>query len=269
MSAILVIQHVPHEGLGTFEDVFRQAGCSVQPLLATDPRAKWPTVSKVDGIVSMGGPQSVYEQARHSYLTKEIALLKQAVKAGTPVLGVCLGAQLLAAALGAKVTKNTQKEIGWYPLMREPRADGDPLCEPFGQTETVFHWHWDTFSLPKGAVRLFSSPLCQEQAFRYGERAWGLQFHVEVTEAMIRAWIRANKAELECVKSAIPPPVGWPTASRRVVAPARRIAPPTGGGISDPAVLLRENRQHLPRLQELARHVASTFGRMMTPVSTI
>lgn len=227
---LLVIQHVPHEGLGTFEPIFTQAGCALERLNASDSNVRWPRLDELNGLVVMGGPQSVYEQTTYPYLTREIRLLQEAIAKRLPILGVCLGSQLLAAALGAKVTKNAQKEIGWYPLMREPAADHDSLCEPFGQTETVFQWHGDTFGLPKGAVRLFSSPLCQEQAFRYRDNVYGLQFHVEVTDAMIRSWIRANATELSSLHGRI-----------------------------DPATITRQTPQHLSRLSELARHVATTF----------
>ena len=230
MPTLLIIQHVRHEGLGTFESIFKRAGRALLKLDASDPDATWPQLDEFNGLVVMGGPQSVYEQARYPYLKREIAFLQEAITKRLPILGVCLGAQLLAAALGAKVTKNAQKEIGWYPLMREPDADGDPLCEPFGHTETVFQWHGDTFALPKGAVRLFSSPLAQEQAFRYRDNVYGLQFHIEVTEAMIRSWIRANAAELSSLRGSI-----------------------------DPAAIRQQTGQHLPRLQELAHRVASVF----------
>ena len=236
MPTLLIIQHVRHERLGTFDAVFKDAGCRLVTLNSFEASARWPSLDAIDGIVTMGGPQSVYEQARHPYLTKEIALLREAVKRKKPVLGICLGAQLLTASLGATVTKNSQKEIGWYPLMREPAADGDPMWEPFGQTETVFQWHGDTFTLPKGAVSLASSPLCAQQAFRYGECAYGLQCHVEVTELMIRAWCRANAKELAALQ-----------------------------GLIDPAAIRRQNRHHLPRLQALSRHVATTFAQCISP----
>ena len=236
MATLLVIQHVPHERLGTFEPAFKEAGCSCRVLNAHDSKAAWPRADDVDGIVTMGGPVSVDEHAAYPYLTRERELLREALNAEKPILGICLGAQLLAAALGARVTKNPQKEIGWYPLMREPGADGDPLCEAFGQTETVFQWHGDTFALPKGAVRLFSSPLCPEQAFRYGETTYGLQFHVEVTEAIVRAWMRTpvNNAELSSLR-----------------------------GIIDPMTIRRQSAQHVARLAELSRHVATTFAGLM------
>ena len=233
MSTVLVIHHVPHERLGTFEPVFTAAGCSLRLLNSDDPKATWPSLSDLDGLVAMGGPQSVYQQNRYPFLTKELTLLRDALQRRLPILGVCLGAQLLAEALGGKVRPAEQKEIGWYPLMREPGAEQDPLLAAFDSTETVFQWHGDAFALPKGAVRLASSPLCPEQAFRYGGRAWGLQFHLEMTEPMIRAWFQqpANRAELAQLN-----------------------------GMIDPLAIRRQSRQHLPRLHMLAAHVATVFA---------
>ena len=232
MPTILVIQHVPHERLGTFEPAFKAAGCSIQSFNAYEAGARWPSLDGLDGIVSMGGPQSVYEQAEYPFLTQELALLREAIANQLSILGVCLGAQLLAAALGAKVTKAPQKEIGWYPLMRESGAAGDLVFDAFSQTETVFQWHGDTFALPKGATRLASSPLCPEQGFRYGTNVYGLQFHVEVTEAIVRAWMHTpvNKAELLKLR-----------------------------GVIDPMTIRRQSPQHVDRLAQLSGHVASTF----------
>ncbi len=233
---LLVIQHVPHERLGTFEQAFTAAGCRPLLLHADDRKAIWPGVNDVDGIVSMGGPMSVYQRLQYPWIAKELALLRQAVKADRPVLGVCLGAQLLAAALGGKVSAAPQKEIGWHPVMREPGADGDPVMASFGQTETVFQWHGDTYTLPTGAVRLASSPLCPEQGFRYGARAYAVQFHLEVTEPIIRAWMRVpvNRAELATLNRVI-----------------------------DPMTIRRQIPQHVDRLKQLSREVATAFCHLL------
>ena len=236
MSKVLVIQHVPHERLGSFEPAFKRLGGSITTLNAYEPKAVWPSRSAFDGLVVFGGPQGAYEQAKYPYLTKEIQLLREAVKAEQPILGICLGAQLLAAALGAKVSPNAQKEIGWHPVMRESGADTDPMWDAFGQTETVFQWHGDTFALPKGATQLASSPLCEQQAFRFGRAAYGLQFHVEVTDAIVRAWLTTpvNKAELAKLKGQV-----------------------------DPLTIRRQSPQHAGRMAELAQHMTTRFYQLM------
>ena len=268
MARLLVIQHVPHERLGTFEPVFKEAGCQLVILNTYHPKAAWPSrVQEMDGLVVMGGPQGVYEPRKHPFLVEELALLKEALAARRPVLGVCLGAQLLAEAIGGPgtVRKAEQQEVGWYSVMREPGAEGDPLFEMFGQTETVFQWHGDTFALPKGAVRLASSPLCQEQGFHWRDNVYALQFHVEVTEAIIRAWMQTpvNKAELARLRGLVPPPV----ASRQEAGSAPDGAGPTGRrqvvGIVDPTAIRRQSPQHAGRLQELGRHVARAFCQLV------
>ena len=236
MAVILAIQHVSHERIGTFEEAFKTAGCPVRTCNVAEPTVQWPCLNEVSGIVVMGGPQSVSQQSTYPWISRELELLREAIRRRLPILGVCLGAQMLAAALGAKVTKSPQKEIGWYPVMREPGARGDLLYEIFGQTETVFQWHGDTFALPRGAVRLASSPLCPEQAFRSGNDIYGLQFHVEVTEAMIRAWMQTpvNRAELASLR-----------------------------GVIDPIAIRRQCPQHIGRLGELSRHVAQAFAHLV------
>ena len=241
MTRLLVVQHVPYERLGTLEPAFVKAGCRLRALDASSPSAAWPAQSEYDGLIVMGGPQSVYDQKTYRWIKTELAFLREALKAEKPILGICLGAQLLAAALGAAVTAAPQKEIGWYPLMREPGADGDPLLEPFGQTETVFQWHGDTFALPKGAARLGSSPLCPEQGFRWRDNVYAFQFHVEMTEAMIRAWMLkpVNRADLAKLQVVI-----------------------------DPMAISRQSPQHIGRLQELSAHVATAFCRIIAASAT-
>jgi GMP synthase (glutamine-hydrolysing) len=137
----------------------------------------------------MGGPMNVDETERYPALAHEVAWLQKAVEAEIPVLGVCLGSQLLAKALGARVYANRVKEIGWYDIELVSSAADDPLFAGSPQTINIFQWHGDTFDLPAGAVQLARSPQCENQAFRFGKSAYGLQFHLEVTAEIIDDWL--------------------------------------------------------------------------------
>ena len=137
----------------------------------------------------MGGPMNVDETQRYPFLAAEVDWIRRALDLRLPMLGICLGDQLLAKALGAKVFPNRVKEIGWYSMEMTPAAAADPLFAGCGKSLTVFQWHGDTFDLPPGAVHLAHSPLCAQQAFRAGPCAYGLQFHVEMTAAMIADWL--------------------------------------------------------------------------------
>jgi GMP synthase-like glutamine amidotransferase len=141
----------------------------------------------------LGGPMNVYEHARHPWLADETAFIGEALRAGKSVLGLCLGAQLMAVALGGHVAANAHREIGWGPVetVPEARADARALCFP--ARFTTFHWHGDTFSLPAGAVWLFRSEACAHQGFAWGERAVGLQFHPEITAEAVEAWIEVAR----------------------------------------------------------------------------
>lgn len=140
-------------------------------------------------LIVMGGSMSVYEVEQYPFLAAEVNWIQQAVEQQLPVLGICLGAQLLAKAMGAKVYPNRIKEIGWYPLEILPTTAEDPLFADCQSTETVFQWHGDTFDLPPGAVLLAESALCKQQAYRVGPCAWGLQFHIEMTPDMVDSWL--------------------------------------------------------------------------------
>jgi GMP synthase (glutamine-hydrolysing) len=137
----------------------------------------------------MGGPMGVYEGEKHAFLPREIDFIEKAVSRGVPTLGVCLGAQLLARALGSPVYPHRFREIGWYPLRLTPEGRKDPAFRRWPPRARVFQWHGDTFDLPQGAALLARSPLCENQAFRHGRTAYGLQFHLEVTPAMIGEWL--------------------------------------------------------------------------------
>ncbi len=189
MRRLLVFQHVAHEILGILDPILREAGFRIRYVnFERQPDAK-PTLDRYHGLIVLGGPMNCDQTDRYPHLATEVALINEAIRMGLPVLGICLGSQLIARALGATVRKNPVKEIGWYTL--NPTSDGaqDPLFSRLDATQQIFQWHGDTFDLPANAVRLASSPDCANQAFRYGENVYGLQFHLEVDEPMIRRWL--------------------------------------------------------------------------------
>ena len=179
-----VIRHVPHEGLGLIEQSLFDADVDFRYYKPNDGDLG---ELRADFLIVMGGPWSVYDDYR--WLDPETRLIRRMIAAGTPVLGICLGAQLIATALGARVYPCGNKEIGWYQLDVNQVGNSDPLLSQLGARETVFQWHGDTFDLPEGAELLASSPLCPHQAFRYGRSTYALQFHLEVTAAMAGHWL--------------------------------------------------------------------------------
>jgi len=190
MKRLLVFQHVPHEILGTFNPLLKAAGFRIRYVNFGRTPDEAPNIEKYDGLIILGGPMCVDQTDSHPHLLTEIDAIKQAMERHMPVLGICLGAQLIATALGAKVRKNPVKEIGWYDVMPTEEGEADPLFRCFNGTEKIFQWHGDTFDMPHGAVALASSPECDNQAFRFGERTYGLQFHLEVDEALIQRWLK-------------------------------------------------------------------------------
>lgn len=207
MKRVLVFQHVPHENLGTLEAPLKSAGFDVRYVdFAQEPNAH-PSLEGHRGLVVMGGPMNVDETQRYPHLSTEVKLIDQATQKELPVLGICLGAQLIAKTLGAKVYPNNEKEIGWYDLSPTGEAIDDPLFKQLAPAEKVFQWHGDTFDIPKGAVHLASSPLCVNQAFRFGHSVYALQFHLEVDETMIDRWLNVpeNQAEIANLKGKIDP----------------------------------------------------------------
>jgi GMP synthase (glutamine-hydrolysing) len=154
-------------------------------------------IGDASGIVVMGGPMGVYELNEYPFLRDEMRLIESALKAGKPILGVCLGSQLLAAVLGADVTKGKRKELGWYEVSLSEDAAKDPLFAGVNSKFWPFHWHGDIFSLPKGAVKLASSQQTVNQAFRHGPSAYGVLFHLEVNEAQIRQMLLDFADELQ------------------------------------------------------------------------
>jgi GMP synthase (glutamine-hydrolysing) len=198
MQSVCVLQHHPVEGLGTIARAFSASGLS---WMITSPVLGEPVPSKIDdldGLVVMGGPMAVYQAERFPFLNDEISLIRAVVRKGRPVLGVCLGAQIVAAALGAKVTRNPAgREIGWIPVALDDCACGDPLLRDISSPIVPFHWHADAFELPEHAVALASSEKTPRQAFRYGDNVYGLQFHLEVTADAVAAMAAQWPRDLE------------------------------------------------------------------------
>jgi GMP synthase (glutamine-hydrolysing) len=199
MKRLAVFQHVPHEILGNLDPLLRASGFRIRYVnFGRQPDAR-PDLSRYHGLVVLGGPMNSDESGRYPHLATEIELIQEAIASGKPVLGVCLGAQLIARALGARVTKNPVKEIGWYDLSPTEAGRSDPLFQALAPTQRIFQWHGDTFEIPDGAVHLATSPDCRNQAFRFGDYVYGLQFHLEVDEPMIRRWLHTphNAREIE------------------------------------------------------------------------
>jgi len=190
MKRLLVFQHVPHEILGTFNPQLKDAGFRIRYVnFGRTPDAE-PNVEKYDGLIILGGPMCLSQRENYPHLNTEIAAIKTAMDRQMPILGICLGAQLIAAALHARVHPNPVKEIGWYDVSPTEEGLKDPLFRFFKGTEKIFQWHGDTFEIPHGAVHLASSPDCANQAFRYGDRVYGLQFHLEVDAPLIERWLK-------------------------------------------------------------------------------
>lgn len=189
------LQHVPFESLASIRDWIDRGGHTVSctRLYAGDA---FPRPDSVDLLIVMGGPMGVYDDEQYPWLTAEKAFLGTVISARKRVLGICLGAQLIADVLGARVYRNAQKEIGWFPLTRTQSADTSTLGRLLPTTFSAYHWHGDTFELPAGAVHLAQSAVCSQQAYAIDDRILGLQFHLETTPASARELIEHCGDEL-------------------------------------------------------------------------
>ena len=188
------LQHVPFEGLGAIEGWAGRMGHSLSRtrLFAGD---LFPEQGEFGLLVVMGGPMGIYDEQEYPWLAAEKAFIRATIEAGKPVLGICLGAQLLADVLGARVSANKEKEIGWFPVTRTDSVPGG-LASVLPERQTVFHWHGDTFGLPAGAVHLYASAGCTNQAFLYTDRVLALQFHLETTRESAAALLENCRHEL-------------------------------------------------------------------------
>ncbi|TZF82749.1 amidotransferase [Pedobacter sp. BS3] len=190
-----VLQHVPFEGLGYITGWLNAHWHKVSVTPLWEERFSFPSLDDVDVLIIMGGPMGVYEENLYSWLKPEKQFIRDAINSNKKVLGICLGAQLIAAALGAPVYPNPEKEIGWWPVNTSSTFSawlGKDILLP----DKVFHWHGDTFDLPDGAVNHISSVVCKNQLFTIGENIAGIQFHLEVTPQTMQAMLTHCAGEL-------------------------------------------------------------------------
>jgi len=189
------LQHVDFETPDTLLDWAEERGhgLSATRLFAGE---RLPGLQDIDLLVIMGGPMSVNDENQYPWLAGEKSFIREAVEQGCRVLGICLGAQLLASALGAKVNANPQKEIGWFPVSLTPEGKQSRVFYGFEPVFTTFQWHGDTFDLPQGTTLLATGEVCANQAFQFGEHAFGLQFHMEVSQKGVKGLIEHGGDEL-------------------------------------------------------------------------
>jgi GMP synthase (glutamine-hydrolysing) len=197
--SLLVLRHEPFEHLGYFEEILQNQNVSFIYSDLDDIL----DLGGHDGLIVMGGPQSANDPG----MSAELHFVQQAMDAKTPVLGICLGAQLIAKALGAHVYRNREKEIGWAPVYFHPVAEEDPVFGGLPSPSMFFHWHSETFTLPPGADSLAYSDKCLQQAFRYRETIYGIQFHPEITPEMILDWCDqpVNRGDADTLDDPIDP----------------------------------------------------------------
>jgi len=231
MREIVVLQHHDCETLGTIAAALEKTG-----LTWTDVRSyrKEPVprdMSGAAGLIVLGGPLSVNAQERYPFLHEEMTLIDAALRAGKPVLGICLGSQLLAAALGSRVTKGRQREIGWLPVYLTPFARNDAPFHEAPDSFVTCVWHGDIFDLPHGAVPLAYSAQTDCQAFRYADGVYGLLFHLEVTADLVACAVQTFAAQLAEAKI-------------------------------DKAQCIRESAEYVPQVRQVAEKVFANWARL-------
>ena len=196
MKEVLVFQHDPFEDLGFFSEVLEKQRTAYRVLRLFHgemPAEDW---EHIGALIILGGPMSVNDEEEYPFLRWEKRIIRAAIDEAVPVVGICLGAQLIAATLGTLVYHGRVKEIGWSPISITPHGQVDSLLGYLPENATVFQWHGDGFELPSGAIRLASSVNYENQAFRVGKNIYALQFHLEVTPPMIARWIDERSKDL-------------------------------------------------------------------------
>lgn len=186
---ILVFQHVPFEPLGTLDPLLKEAGFRIRYVNFGRVPESNPALERYEALIVLGGPMSSDQIETYPNLRTEVEIIREAVERDMSILGVCLGAQLLATALGGSVSRNPVREIGWHDVELTQSGVADPVLSTFARRQRVFQWHEDGITLPPGAVHLATSPASAVQAFRYGKHAYGFQFHLEASQPLIERWL--------------------------------------------------------------------------------
>jgi GMP synthase (glutamine-hydrolysing) len=204
MPRLLVFQHVAVEPLGTLDALIRARGHRIRfHNFERQPDAV-PEVDRYRGLIVLGGPMNVEDQDRRPHLKTELLAIERALEQGKPVLGICLGAQLLAHVLGAPVQRHDQVEMGWYDLHMSTEGRSDPVLGAAGVRLPVFQWHAYSYDLPSGATHLARTDTCQQQAFRFGSNAYGFQFHLEADVDVIERWLALPAFRAELAAAGLP-----------------------------------------------------------------
>jgi len=204
---VLVFQHVPYEPLGTLDPLLKETGCRLRYVNFGRAPSSRPSLNRYDALIVLGGPMNADQIDTYPNLVTEVGIIREAVEREMSVLGICLGAQLLAKALGGAVARNEVREIGWYDVTLTRAGLDDPVLSPFGPCRRVFQWHEDGISLPPGTELLAGSPASPVQAFRHGSHVYGFQFHLEADQPLIERWLTvpAHVAVLEEERGQIDP----------------------------------------------------------------
>ena len=191
---ILFVQHVENEGPGIFKEVLDEKGKPYH-ILKTFSDERFPLPSDCRGVIILGGPMNVDEESQYHFLKEEKEFIGNLLNKDIPLLGICLGAQLIAQVAGGRVFRAAEKEIGWYPIRLTGKGEQDPLFQGLPKLFEVFQLHEDTFEIPPKGKRLVTSDGCHNQGFKVGKRGYGLQFHLEADAKMISNWLDANKED--------------------------------------------------------------------------
>ena len=187
MKRVLALQNYWDDPPGYLGEIMQEHGIHCD-IIQVDKDQLAPDLSRYNAVIALGGPQNANAYEKYPYLLQEKELLRAVVEQDIPFLGICLGGQMLASALDASVTRHHMTEVGFFPVQLTDEGKKDPLFQKLPGYQQAIHWHEDAFDLPRGAIKLASSENTVNQAFRYGRRAYGLQYHIEVTQAMFDIW---------------------------------------------------------------------------------